>query len=279
MNRHAADGMREFNRRVDFGRTSTDYARYRAGFPSEFFDRLQRFGTGLAGQRVLDLGTGTGTIARGLAARGCQTIGLDPAARQLQEAQRLADEADLQASFLAARSESLPLAPASLDVVTAGQCWHWFDRPRVAQEVRRVLVPGGELVIAHFDWLPLAGNVVEATEKLIDRYNPAWHFGGTTGFYPQWMPELSAAGFSDLETFSFDHDVPYSHESWRGRTRANAGVGASLSSEDVARFDEELAALLRERFPHEPLMTPHRVFTIIARSHGLDRVETIHDVG
>ena len=133
MNRHAADGMREFNRLVDFGRTSTDYARYRAGFPTEFFDRLQHFGAGLPGQRVLDLGTGTGTIARSLAARGCWAIGLDPALRQLQEAQRLADEADLQASFLAARSESLPLGDASLDVVTAGQCWHWFDRPRVAR--------------------------------------------------------------------------------------------------------------------------------------------------
>jgi SAM-dependent methyltransferase len=262
------DGMEEFNRRVDFGRTSSDYARYRAGFPQEFFDRLRRFGIGLPGQRILDLGSGTGTIARGMAAAGCCVTALDPALPQLQEARRLAEVATLDLDPLVAKSETLPLADGSFDVVTAGQCWHWFDRPRAADEVRRVLVDNGALVIAHFDWLPLPGNVVEATERLIEQYNPAWHFGGATGFYPQWVPGLTAAGFQDLETFSFDQEVPYSHEAWRGRTRANAGVAASLSVAEVTRFDEELAQLLAARFPAEPLQVPHRVFAIVARSRA-----------
>ena len=69
--------------------------------------------------------------------------------------------------YVTARAEQTDLPDASFDVVTAGQCWHWFDRPKAAQEVRRLLVSKGWLVIAHFDWIPLPGNVVEATEKLI----------------------------------------------------------------------------------------------------------------
>ena len=61
---------------VDFGKTAQDYGRYRAGFPESFFDRLTAMGVGLPGQRLLDLGTGTGTVARGFARRGCIVTGL-----------------------------------------------------------------------------------------------------------------------------------------------------------------------------------------------------------
>ena len=52
---------------VDFGRTAMDYAAYRASFPEEFFSRLEGMRIGLNGQRVADLGTGTGVLARGFA--------------------------------------------------------------------------------------------------------------------------------------------------------------------------------------------------------------------
>jgi len=59
-----------------------------------------------------------------------------------------------------ARAEALPFRDHSFDVVGAGQCWHWFDRRRAALEARRVLTPGGLMVIASFDWIALPGNVV-----------------------------------------------------------------------------------------------------------------------
>jgi SAM-dependent methyltransferase len=253
---------------IDFGKTAQDYGRYRAGFPPAFFDRLATYRIGLSGQRVLDLGTGTGTLARGLALRGCTVTGLDPSAPLLQEAERLDQEAGVTISYVMATAEQTGLPNASFAVVTAGQCWHWFDRPRAAQEARRLLVAQGFLVIAHFDWIPLPGNVVEATEKLIETHNPAWKLGGGKGIYPAWLRDAGVAGFVDIETFSFDRQAPYSHAAWRGRIRASAGVAASLSPEQVGRFDADLRALLAERFASDPLAVPHRVFAMIARAPG-----------
>lgn len=153
----------------------------------------------------------------------------------------------------------------SADVVSAGQCWHWFDRPRAAREVARILQPEGSLVIAHFDWIALAGNVAHATEALIESHNPAWKLGGRLGVHPQWLRDLGEAGFRGLESFSYDVAVSYTHESWQGRVRASAGVGASLPEEKVREFDKALAQVLATRYPGEILEIPHRVFAVVAR--------------
>jgi SAM-dependent methyltransferase len=248
---------------ADFGKTAVDYGKHRAGFPSEFFDRLAAMGILRTGIRTLDLGTGTGTIARSLAQRGCESIGLDRSAPLMEEARRIDREAGVAVRYIEAAAEDTGLPEASFDLVIAGQCWFWFDRPRAASEARRVVKPGGHLVIAYFDWIPLPANVADLTEKLIEKHNPKWKLGGGVGIHPRCLADMALAGFRRLETFSFDLDVPYSHEAWRGRIRASAGVGASLPPESVTAFDRELQALLADKFPQEPLAVLHRVFAAI----------------
>ena len=250
---------------IDFAKTAKDYAQYRAGFPPEFFRRIADFGVGEKGQRLLDLGTGTGTLARGFALRGCQVMGIDPAESLLEQAQTLDEEAGVRISYTVGQAEETGLPAETFDVVTAGQCWQWFKREQAAHEVHRLLRPGGKLVIAHFDWLPLPGGIVAATEALILKHNPDWKGAGGKGLYPQWLDDMAAAGFGGLESFDFDSPTEYSHEAWRGRVRASAGVAASLEPEQVESFDEELDALLAADFPQEPLSTPHKVFAALGR--------------
>jgi SAM-dependent methyltransferase len=251
---------------VNFGLTAADYGRFRAGFPVSLFARLEAQGAIEPGLRVLDLGTGTGSLGRGFAQRGCAVMGLDLSPDLIAEARRLDDEAGIRSAYLAGSANRVGLASEAFDIVAAGQCWHWFDRPAAAREARRLLKPGGRLVIAHFDWIPLPGNLVAATESLIRAHNPGWAFGGGNGLHPNWLADAAMAGFADLETFSFDQSVTYSHEAWRGRIRASAGVGASLPPAGVAKFDQALAALLAQRFPDDPQAVPHRVFCVTARA-------------
>jgi SAM-dependent methyltransferase len=256
------DAERVYGGKVDFGLTADDYGRFRQGFPPELVERLAERGVVGAETRALDLGTGTGTLARLLAMRASSVVGTDPSEQMLEEARAIGGPDGLR--FAAGSAEEIGFEDGALDLVTAGQCWHWFDRPRAAAEVRRVLADGGRLVIAHFDWIPLPGNVVAATEELIVGHNPDWNMYGGTGMHPLWLADVAEAGFTGIETFSFDLDVPYSHEAWVGRIRASNGVGASLDPDQVQRFSDDLTRLLAERFPADPLAVPHRTWAVVA---------------
>jgi SAM-dependent methyltransferase len=249
---------------VDFGRTAKYYGQYRPVFPDNFFERLLTYGVGAQGQHILDLGTGAGSLARAFASRGCEVTGVDVSEPMLEEARRLDRAAGVSVTYLVAKAEQTGLPDGSIDAASAGQCWHWFDRPRAAEEVRRVLKPGGKLIIAHFDPIPLPGNVKEATGQLIGRHNPKYEDTvKQTGFYPKWSKDVAIAGFEDIETFTFDVFVPHTHERWRGRLKASASVGGSMNPRAIERFDADLARLLRARFPEEPLMVRHRVFALV----------------
>jgi SAM-dependent methyltransferase len=250
---------------VDFGRTASDYVQYRTGFPEGIYEELSARGIGVRGQRVLDIGTGTGTMAREFARRGCEVVGLDPSEELIAEARRIDAEQDLRIEYVIGTAERTRLDARSFDVVSAGQCWYWLDRPKAVREIKRVLRPEGLLVIAQFDWIPLPGNAVEATEELIEKYNPEWRLGGGTGLHYEWMRDVRAAGLEDIRTLSFDQNVVFSHEAWRGRVRASAGVRASMSPDMVARFDENLRAMLVERFTEDPLALPHCAWVMHAR--------------
>jgi SAM-dependent methyltransferase len=247
---------------VDFGRTAADYGAHRQGFPDSLWPRLRALGIGMPGQRVLDVGTGTGKIAEALHARGCRIEGIDKDPAMIAEARRTSPEIP----FRVATAEETGAADGSFDVVIAGQCWHWFDRARAAREARRVLAPDGALVMAHFDFLrgyPIVDETWKVIEPLRDTPLPPQSVLGERTLYAEWLVDLRDAGFVRPDTFSYQVDAHYTRASWRGRMRASVWVGATLSEERTRVIDAELEAMLEKQA--EPLVVPHRVCVITAR--------------
>ena len=247
---------------IDFGLAAEDYARHRPGFPDDFFDYVLRYGIGGAGQRVLDVGTGTGALARGFARQGCRVVGLDPSPEMLTQAAALGQGEGVRVHLVRGWVEAMGLAPDAFDVVCAGQCWHWFDRTRAAVEVARVVRSGGRVLVAYFTYLSDAGTVGAATEGLILKHNPSWHLAGSDGRQPWVRGDLETAGLRYVDTFEFDLAVALTHAAWRGRIRASNGV-LMMPADVSAAFDAELAALLAREY-QEPLLVPHRIFGVVA---------------
>lgn len=140
---------------TDFGATAEDYARFRAGFPASLFDRLAAAGIGTPSDTVVDVGTGTGALGRGFAARGARVIGIVPSPHLLDEARKLDVASGVQVEYKVGSAESIPVPDDIADVACAGQCWHWFDPVAAAREMHRIVRPGGRVVVAYLDWLPL----------------------------------------------------------------------------------------------------------------------------
>src|SRR5262245_6727146 len=180
---------------TNFGAAADDYARFRAGFPDSLFDRLAAIGIGASGETIVDVGTGTGTLARGFALRGAKVIGIDPDVRLLDQARRLDAAASATVEYKIGWAEAIPLPDGVADVVSAGQCWHWFDGKKAALEFSRITKSHASVVVAYFSWLPLTGNVVEATERLIKNRDRNWKFGGGIGFDCRSLPHLPDAVF------------------------------------------------------------------------------------
>lgn len=249
---------------VRFGQTSTDYAKHRQGFPPEFFQRMNELGVAPQGARILDVGAGTGALSLPLAKSGALVTALDPSPEQLRALGSLAQEQGLEVSTVCAAAEATGLCAGAFEWVCAAQCWHWFDSARAMKESRRVLAPGGRLLICGNDWLPEEGSVPAASEELIESHNPSWDRGGGDGFHPEWKRDLREGGFRIIEEGDHRFYADYTHDAWRGRIRASAGVSASLAPDAVDAFDKAHAELLSQRFPDEPLRVPHRYAYCIA---------------
>lgn len=120
-----------FTTRVD------DYARYRPGYPTAAIELLKER-CGLSAQAaVADLGSGTGILTELLLKSGARVFGVEPNDRM-----RVAAEAALHGypSFVSVRgsAEDTTLAAGSVDLVVAGQAFHWFDTARARAEALRI---------------------------------------------------------------------------------------------------------------------------------------------
>ncbi len=255
------------DRQIDWGRTSGDYAQWRPDYPAEFYDRLAEQGIGVPGQRIVDLGTGVGFLALNFARRGADVAGVDVAEGQIRQACETASLEGLEIDYRVAPAEETGLPDGVFDVVTASQCWLYFDLDRVIAEVNRLLRPGGVLMLCHLSWLPREDAVVRASEQLVLKHNPDWSASDWSGEIPD-EPPWAAGRFEKVGGFLYDTPIPFTYESWRGRMRACRGVGAALTDEEVAAFDREHAELL-ERITTPEFTVLHRVDNCVLRPLGV----------
>lgn len=225
----------------DWGRASLDYAKYRDIYPEKFYDKIIERGLCVDGQRVLDLGTGTGVLPRNMYRYGAKWIGTDISENQIEQAKLLSKNMDI--AYYASSTESINFPDNSFDVITACQCFWYFDHKNVAPNLARMLKKDGRLLVLYMAWLPFEDDVSGKSEELILKYSPDWS-GARETRKPIHIPEEVLDYFELVYHEEYDVKVPFSKESWHGRVRASRGIGASLSVDELKVWDKEHRELL-----------------------------------
>ena len=229
----------------DWGRTSEYYAKYRDIYPDVFYQKVADRVLCVKGQKVLDLGTGTGVLPRNMYKYGAKWTATDISPEQIEQAEKLAKEAGMDIAFKAVSAEKIDFPDETFDVLTACQCFFYFDHEKVAPEFARILKKDGKLVILYMAWLPLEDELARKSEDLVRKYNPTWTGGGETK-HPINIPDVMYDYFDMEYHDEYDLMVPFTKDSWHGRMIACRGVVASLTPDELAKWDKEHRALLED---------------------------------
>ena len=263
-------GMEIKNSRIDagkafdWGRTSKDYARYRDIYPEEFYRKIVDRKLCVKGQRVLDLGTGTGVLPRNLYSSGADWTGIDISPQQIEQAKILAGDAGMRIDFQAVPAEDICFPDETFDVITACQCFWYFDHEKLMPILSRLLKGDGRLLILYMAWLPFEDPIAGRSEELVLKYNPEWTGAGETR-HPIWVPDLVYDYFEMEEHEEYDLMIPFTRESWHGRMRACRAVGASLSADELASWDEEHRRLLKAVSPEQFEVLHYAALTLLRK--------------
>lgn len=230
----------------DWGRASADYARFRDIYPEEFYRMITARGLCTEGQRVLDLGTGTGVLPRNMYRFGAKWTGTDISEQQIEQAKRLSEGMNIE--YHAIPAEDIGKLTGPFDVVTACQCFFYFRHEQLIPDLRRLLTKDGRLVVLYMAWLPLEDRIAGESERLVLKYNPDWS-GHSETQRPIYIPECYDQHFELVHSEVYRLNVRFSRESWHGRIKACRGIGASLSPEEIEKWEKEHIALLNDIAP------------------------------
>jgi SAM-dependent methyltransferase len=208
----------------DFGPQADAYAA-RPGYPPALVERLVvQAGVG-AGDRIADIGAGTGIFTRLLAGRGLVIDAIEPGLAMRSRAPVLPDVTWRDGSF-----EATGLPDGAIAWAVAAQAFHWADPPRALPELHRVLAPGAAFTVLWNDRRAGDSPVLDATWALITERVPDFDEAYRNR---DWAAVLTSTGhFAGVRTDDERHVVTMARDRfvdlWRSHNRLAVAAGTAL---------------------------------------------------
>ncbi|HLI09636.1 MAG TPA: class I SAM-dependent methyltransferase [Ktedonobacteraceae bacterium] len=210
----------------------------RPSYPAETFDILLSLMRGQSGA-VLDVGAGTGDVARHMAPRVERVDAVDFSRAMIARGKQLPNGDHPHLNWIYSRAEEAPLSPPYA-LVTAGQSLHWMDWEVVLPRFREALTAAGFLAIVNVEILATCWN--DELIKIIRRFSTNPHYKPL-----DLIKELEERGLYRREGEQRTASVPFTRsledyvESFHARSSLSRG---GMGQENAAAFDRAVASLV-----------------------------------
>jgi SAM-dependent methyltransferase len=192
-----------------FSTRVADYVKYRPGYPQAVL-RLLEAECGLTHESVVaDVGSGTGILSELFLKNANRVYGVEPNREMREAGERLLASYPNFVS-IDGRAEATTLDEKSVDFVTAGQAFHWFDPPRARVEFKRVRV-----VLVWNDRRTAGTPFLEEYERLLLEYGT--DYKEVSVKYAEESLLAALYGPSAMHTKTFDNQQVFDFDGLRGR--------------------------------------------------------------
>jgi SAM-dependent methyltransferase len=257
-----------------FDAWAEEYDRYRPTYPDALFALIRRELRLPQRPQVADLGAGTGRASIAMARLGWQVTAVEPGSPMLDVLLGRAAGAGLTVDVVQASAEETGLAPASVDVATAAQAFHWFDKPAALVEMARIVRPAGGIALFWNVRDEKRSPFVADYHRILERYGGVaegkyLQAGRASGRSSTRAALEGAEGFGAPQLYELQHELPATAEGFVGMAFTASYIRA-LDPAAQDRFRAEVLDLLA-RHGHrgdEPFAVPYRVDLWTARRRG-----------
>lgn len=166
------------NRKLFDGRTE-NYSQYRPGYPAQIISLLESNAGLNSSSVVADIGSGTGILSRLFLENGNTVYCVEPNSHMRMKSQEyLASFKD--ALIVDGSSERTTLPDKSVNLIVAGQAFHWFDQELSKKEFLRILKPGSMVALIWNDRKSGFKGMNEDYERICMKYSPKYHGSGSS---------------------------------------------------------------------------------------------------
>jgi SAM-dependent methyltransferase len=214
---------------------------YRPVYPPETFTKLSELIVDFP-RHVLDLGCGTGALARYMVDFSERVDAVDFSAAMIERGKQLPNGDSPKLNWLVGRAEEVALDPPYA-LATAGDSLHWMDWETLLPRIGALLSPHGKLAILTVDALPQAWE--NELRQLIRKFSTMRTFRNISLFDELAERDLfTPQGTSETAPFAFSQTIDEYIESFHARASLAHG---HMAADQSAAFDHELRKLIGER--------------------------------
>jgi SAM-dependent methyltransferase len=242
-----------------FSSAAPTYARIRPAYARPVIGELKE---SCRGGRVLDVAAGTGILTGQLVRAGLEVVAVEPLPAMVRQLRLALPSVPVTLGL----AEAIPVPDSSVDAVTVGQAFHWFDAPVALAEVARVLRPGGLLAMVwnvRDESVPWVRELTDLVERrtggrpYVDHRERPWE---------QVVEECGAFGEPAVERHP--NPVPATTEGVLDRLRSTSFVAALDDAARESLIGEAAEFLAARPECRATFAYPHD--TVLYRWHRLD---------